>query len=114
MIHFRCGRLARTSWIFAICSASGAALDWAVARAAAAGFAGYEQRMRDYVEANQDIGRMHVQSIIGPGPGAEEGPEPDMEPLMPIIERRRAGAGSLQVSRISGQSAFDFERANHR
>ena len=53
---------------------------------AEAGFAGYEQRMRDYVEANQDIGRMHVESIVGPGPGAEEGPEPDMEALMPIIE----------------------------
>ena len=57
----------------------------------AAGFAGYEQRMRDYVEANQDIGRMHVESIIGPGPGAEEGPEPDMEALMPIIERAVGG-----------------------
>jgi 2-polyprenyl-6-methoxyphenol hydroxylase-like FAD-dependent oxidoreductase len=58
---------------------------------AAAGFAGYEQQMRDYVEANQDIGRMHVESIIGPGPGAEEGPEPDMEALMPIIERAVGG-----------------------
>jgi 2-polyprenyl-6-methoxyphenol hydroxylase-like FAD-dependent oxidoreductase len=57
---------------------------------AEAGFAGYEQRMRDYVEANQDIGRMHVESIIGPGP-AEEGPEPDMEALMPIIERAVGG-----------------------
>jgi len=58
---------------------------------AGAGFAGYEQRMRDYVEANQDIGRMHVESIIGPGSGAEEGPEPDMEALMPIIERAVGG-----------------------
>jgi 2-polyprenyl-6-methoxyphenol hydroxylase-like FAD-dependent oxidoreductase len=57
----------------------------------AAGFAGYERRMRDYVEANQDIGRMHVESIIGPGPGAEEGPEPDMEAIMPIIERAVGG-----------------------
>ena len=52
-----------------------------------AGFAGYEQRMRDYVEANQVIGRMHVESIMGPGPGPAEGQEPDMEELMPIIER---------------------------
>ena len=58
---------------------------------AGAGFARYEQRMRDYVEANQDIGRMHVESIIGPGPGAEEHPEPDMEALMPIIERAVGG-----------------------
>ena len=56
-----------------------------------AGFAGYEQRMGDYVEANQVIGRMHVESIIGPGPGAVEGPEPDMEALMPIIERAVGG-----------------------
>jgi hypothetical protein len=58
---------------------------------AEAGFAGYEQRMRDDVEANQDIGRMHVESIIGAGSGAGEGPEPDMEALMPIIERAVGG-----------------------
>src|SRR4029078_7337718 len=28
----------------------------------AAGFAGYEERMRSFVEANQEIGRLHVQS----------------------------------------------------
>ena len=44
-----------------------------------AGFAGYEERMRSYVDANQDIGRMHVQSRRAPEPGAEPSPEPDME-----------------------------------
>ena len=48
-----------------------------------AGFAGYEERMRSYVEANQEIGRMHVQSLIAPGPAPSRGPEPDMEALMP-------------------------------
>src|SRR4051812_17199906 len=39
-----------------------------------AGFAGYEARMRSFVEANQEIGRMHVHSRDVPGPDAE--PEP--------------------------------------
>ena len=52
-----------------------------------AGFAGYERRMRSYVEANQEIGRMHVQSISG----SEPSPEPDMEALMALIERAVGG-----------------------
>ena len=52
-----------------------AAADWDPV----AGFAGYEERMRDYVEANQEIGRMHVQMLTAPDPGAEPSPEPDME-----------------------------------
>ena len=51
-----------------------------------AGFAGYEARMRPFVEANQEIGRMHVQSLQAPEP---EGPvaEPDIEVLMALVER---------------------------
>src|SRR5581483_7720796 len=41
------------------------------------GFAGYEARMRPFVEANQEIGRMHVQSLQAPEPDVE----PDMEAL---------------------------------
>ncbi len=48
-----------------------------------AGFAGYEARMRSFVEANQEIGRMHVQSREAPAPDAE----PDMEALMALVER---------------------------
>jgi 2-polyprenyl-6-methoxyphenol hydroxylase-like FAD-dependent oxidoreductase len=48
----------------------------------AVGFAGYEARMRSFVEANQEIGRMHVQSR-----DAEPGPEPDMEALMELVDR---------------------------
>ena len=51
-----------------------------------AGFAGYEERMRSYVEANQEIGRLHVHSLTGSGPGAEPSPEPDMEALTALIE----------------------------
>ncbi|MDX3189886.1 FAD-dependent monooxygenase [Streptomyces sp. MN03-5084-2B] len=47
-----------------------------------AGFAAYERLMRPYVEANQEIGRLHVRSREA---GADA--EPDMEALMPLIER---------------------------
>ncbi|GAB3797427.1 FAD-dependent monooxygenase [Micromonospora zhanjiangensis] len=41
----------------------------------AAGFAGYERRMRPFVEANQEIGRAHARSLDVPGPDAATGPE---------------------------------------
>jgi hypothetical protein len=54
----------------------------------AAGFAAYEERMRSFVEANQEIGRMHVDMLLAsPGPDAEPAPEPDMEALMAVAER---------------------------
>jgi 2-polyprenyl-6-methoxyphenol hydroxylase-like FAD-dependent oxidoreductase len=56
-----------------------------------AGFAGYEARMRDYVDANQEIGRMHVQMLTAPDPAAEPSPEPDMEALTALIERAVGG-----------------------
>jgi 2-polyprenyl-6-methoxyphenol hydroxylase-like FAD-dependent oxidoreductase len=52
-----------------------------------AGFAGYEARMRSIVEANQEIGRMHVRSREVPAPDAGPSPEPDMEALMELVER---------------------------
>src|SRR6478609_582427 len=52
-----------------------------------AGLAGYEARMRSFVEANQEIGRMHVQSREVPGPDAEPSPEPDMEAFLELVER---------------------------
>jgi 2-polyprenyl-6-methoxyphenol hydroxylase-like FAD-dependent oxidoreductase len=55
-----------------------------------AGFAGYQERMRDYVEANQEIGRMHVEMLTA-DPGAEPGPEPDMEAFTALIERAVGG-----------------------
>jgi 2-polyprenyl-6-methoxyphenol hydroxylase-like FAD-dependent oxidoreductase len=56
------------------------------------GFARYEERMRSYVEANQEIGRMHVHSLSAPEPGDEPAPEPDMEALTALIERAIHGA----------------------
>jgi 2-polyprenyl-6-methoxyphenol hydroxylase-like FAD-dependent oxidoreductase len=52
-----------------------------------AGFAAFEGRMRAFVEANQEIGRMHVQSLDAPGSDAEPSPEPDMEALMELVDR---------------------------
>jgi len=40
-----------------------------------AGFAGYERRMRSFVEANQEIGRLHARSLDPSGP--DSGPSPD-------------------------------------
>ncbi len=60
-----------------------------------AGFAGYEARMRTYVEDNQEIGRLHVQMLTAPDPGADPGaqpsPEPDMEALTALVERAVGG-----------------------
>jgi 2-polyprenyl-6-methoxyphenol hydroxylase-like FAD-dependent oxidoreductase len=47
------------------------------------GFAGYHEQMRDYVEANQEIGRMHVQMLTGTAPESE----PDMDALGALIDR---------------------------
>jgi 2-polyprenyl-6-methoxyphenol hydroxylase-like FAD-dependent oxidoreductase len=52
-----------------------------------AGFAAFDRRMRPFVEANQEIGRMHVQSLEAPGPDAEPAPEPDMDALMELVDR---------------------------
>jgi 2-polyprenyl-6-methoxyphenol hydroxylase-like FAD-dependent oxidoreductase len=52
-----------------------------------AGFAAYEGRMRSFVEANQEIGRLHAHSRDVPEPDAGPSPEPDMEALMELIER---------------------------
>jgi 2-polyprenyl-6-methoxyphenol hydroxylase-like FAD-dependent oxidoreductase len=52
-----------------------------------AGFAGYEGRMRSFVEANQEIGRLHARSLDVPGPDAEPSPEFDAEWFTELIER---------------------------
>ena len=44
------------------------------------GFAGYEERMRGYVEANQEIGRMHVEMLTNPAPHGEPRSSPTWTP----------------------------------
>ena len=60
-----------------------------------AGFAGYEARMRPFVEANQEMGRMHARSVAvsepNAGPDPDPEPEPDMESLMELVERALHG-----------------------
>jgi flavin-dependent dehydrogenase len=51
----------------------------------AAGFAGYERQMRPFVEANQEIGRLHVRSREVPGPDADPSAEPEWD--FELIER---------------------------
>src|SRR3954447_24074346 len=53
----------------------------------AAGFAAYEERMRSFVEANQEIGRLHVHSRGVPGPAAEPSMDPEPEWDLGLIER---------------------------
>ncbi|MDX8036068.1 FAD-dependent monooxygenase [Lentzea sp. BCCO 10_0856] len=51
-----------------------------------AAFTAYEARMRPFVEANQEIGRLHVAGRV-PRPDAEPSPEPDVDALMAVVER---------------------------
>jgi 2-polyprenyl-6-methoxyphenol hydroxylase-like FAD-dependent oxidoreductase len=51
-----------------------------------AGFAAYQARMRSFVEANQEIGRLHARSRDVPGPGAEPSLAPEQWPIE-LIER---------------------------
>ncbi|MGA8112780.1 MAG: FAD-dependent monooxygenase [Actinocatenispora sp.] len=52
-----------------------------------AGFAAHEARMRSFVEANQEIGRLHVHSLGVPVPDAGPGPELDAEGFTELIGR---------------------------
>ncbi len=60
-----------------------AAADWEPAT----GFAAYQDRMRDYVDANQEIGRLHVDMLTA----TEPGPEPDMDALQALLVRAVGG-----------------------
>jgi len=57
-----------------------------------AGFAGYERRMRSFVEANQEIGRLHAHSRDAAGPDTEPGPDFSGEWFTDLIERALNGA----------------------
>ncbi|WP_435854029.1 hypothetical protein [Streptomyces sparsogenes] len=75
-----------------------------------AGFARYEARMRSFVEANQEIGRLNARSRDVPGPDAE--PRPDFRQRMVHgagrardqrcrAARLRGGAGLRSAGRIA-------------
>ena len=55
-----------------------------------AGFAACQARMRSFVEANQEIGRLNARSRDVPGPGAEPGLAPEEWPIE-LIERAISG-----------------------
>lgn len=56
-----------------------------------AGFADYERRMRSFVEANQEIGRLHARSLDVPRPGAEPSPDFSAEGFTDLIDRALNG-----------------------
>ncbi|GAA4101526.1 FAD-dependent monooxygenase [Nocardioides kongjuensis] len=56
-----------------------------------AGFAAYRERMRDYVDANQEIGRMHVDMLTSTGHGEEPSPGPETDDFTALIERAVGG-----------------------
>lgn len=53
----------------------------------AVGFAAYERQMRSFVEANQEIGRLHVQSRDVPAPDAEPNIDFESDYFTELIER---------------------------
>ncbi|WP_433672158.1 FAD-dependent monooxygenase [Nocardia sp. CA-136227] len=50
-----------------------------------AGFTAYEARMRSFVEANQEIGRLHAHSLATPAPDSEPSAEPEWD--LELIDR---------------------------
>ncbi|MGW4718411.1 FAD-dependent monooxygenase [Nocardia sp. NPDC004260] len=52
-----------------------------------AGFAGYEARMRSFVEANQEIAQLNARSRDVPGPDAEPSPDFTEEWFSELVER---------------------------
>ncbi|HEY3562890.1 MAG TPA: FAD-dependent monooxygenase [Kribbella sp.] len=78
-----------------------------------AGFTAYEQRLRSMVEASQEIGRMHVESLTAPAPDTEPAPEPapapdaepDMEAFSALIERALNGVDLPDYDGVPGSLA---------
>ncbi|MER6876145.1 FAD-dependent monooxygenase, partial [Amycolatopsis sp. NPDC000673] len=72
-----------------------------------AGFARYEARMRSFVEANQEIGRLNARSRDVPGPDAEPGPDFASEEFMELVGRAINGVELPDYAEVedSGPSA---------
>jgi hypothetical protein len=61
--------------------------------------------MRSFVEANQEIGRLHVQSLDAPGPDAEPSAEPEWD--LELIERAIHGVELPDYSGMPDSGAPD-------
>lgn len=70
-----------------------------------AGFAAFEGRMRSFVEANQEIGRMHVQSRDVPGPDTEPSTDADMDSLLELVDRAINGIELPDYAGVPGSAA---------
>src|SRR6185312_6511063 len=63
-----------------------------------AGFAAYEAQTRPFVEANQEIGRLHVRSLSAPDPDADPSAEPEWD--LELIERAINGVELPDYARV--------------
>jgi len=68
------------------------------------GFAGYERRMRSFVEANQEIGRLPARSRDVPGPGAEPSLAPEEWPIE-LVEHAINGVELPDYARVPDSGA---------
>lgn len=68
-----------------------------------AGFAAYEARMRPFVEANQEIGRVHARTRDVPAPGAEPNAEPEWD--FELIDRAINGIELPDYAGLRGLNA---------
>lgn len=81
-----------------------------------AGFAAYDARMRSFVEANQEIGRLHAHSLTNPAPPAEPGTEPAVEWDLELIDRAINGVELPDYAELpdSGASAEPLTASSAR
>jgi 2-polyprenyl-6-methoxyphenol hydroxylase-like FAD-dependent oxidoreductase len=78
-----------------------------------AGFAAYEARMRSFVEANQEIGRLHARSLDVSAPDAEPSPELDAEGLTDLIDRAINGVELPDYAGVPDSGATATHLAGH-
>ena len=70
-----------------------------------AGFATYERRMRSFVEANQEIGRLNARSRDVPGPDAGPGPDFASEWFTELVGRAINGIELPDYAGVPGSAA---------
>jgi 2-polyprenyl-6-methoxyphenol hydroxylase-like FAD-dependent oxidoreductase len=70
-----------------------------------AGFARYEARMRSFVEANQEIGRLNARSRDVPGPDAEPSPDFASEWFTELVGRAINGIELPDYAGVLGSAA---------
>jgi 2-polyprenyl-6-methoxyphenol hydroxylase-like FAD-dependent oxidoreductase len=75
------------------------------------GFARYEARMRSFVEANQEIGRLNARSRDVSGPDAEPGPDFAGEWFAELLERAINGVELPDYAGVPDSRASESARS---